>query len=231
MGEILAAAQEGKNPALESAAWGKISFTWTYSGNAPEALRCIREARRLATRRANVRVRAYLAAVEAEIQAILGDRESCLKALHVAEEVEDRQYPTEEMYWLRFDRSRLVGYQGTCFRRLYHHDDARTHSFLEDAQRALSDALALLDPARIQRRPALLIDIAGTYAQQEDVEGACEYAIEALSITAQTKSRTVVRRLFTLRSELEPWKDTKAVRNLDEQIALLIPPGGYRGIA
>ena len=58
-----------------------------------------------------------------------------------------------------------------------------------------------------------------------------EYAIEALSITAQTKSRTVVRRLLTLRSELEPWKDTKDVRNLNEQIALLIPPGGYRGIA
>lgn len=227
----ISAAQEGNNQALEAAAWGKISYTWTYNGNAPEALRCIREARRLAIGSANTTVRAYLAAVEAEIQAILGDRKSYLKALHVAEEAEDHQYPTEEMYWLRFDRSRLAGYQGTCFRRLYHHDDARTHSFLEDAQRALSDALALLDPARIQRRPALLIDIAGTYAQQEDVEGACEYAIEALSITAQTKSRTVVRRLFTLRSELEPWKDTKAVRNLDEQIALLIPPGGYRGIA
>jgi len=102
---------------------------------------------------------------------------------------------------------------------------------LEDAQRALTDALALLDPARIQRRPALLIDVASTYAQQENVEGACEHAIEALSITAQTKSRTVVQRLFTLRSELEPWKETQDVRNLDEQIALLIPLGGYRGIA
>ena len=176
-------------------------------------------------------VRAYLAAVEAEIQAILGDRESCLQALHAAEAIGDGQYPSEEVYWLRFDRSRLAGYQGTCFKRLYHHDDARTHSFLQDAQRALTDALALLDPARIQRRPALLIDVASTYAQQENVEGACEHAIEALSITAQTKSRTVVQRLFTLRSELEPWKETQDVRNLDEQIALLIPLGGYRGIA
>lgn len=197
----ISAAREGKNQALEAAAWGRSSFTWTYSGNAQEALRCIREARLLATISANTTVRAYLAAVEAEIQAILSDRESCLKALHAAEEIEDRQYPTEEMYWVRFDRSRLAGYQGICFKRLYHHDDARTHSFLAEAQRALTDALALLDPARIQRRPTLLIDIAGTYAQQEDVEGACQHAIEALSITAQTKSRTVVQRLLTLRSE------------------------------
>ena len=227
----ISAAQEGNNQALEAAAWGRISFTWTYSGNAPEALNCIHEARRLATRSANTMVRAYLAAVEAEIQAILGDRESCLQALHAAEEIGDHQYPNEELYWLRFDRSRLAGYQGTCFKRLYHRDDAQTHSFLEDAQRALTDALALLDPARIQRRPALLIDVASTNAQQENVEGACERAIEALSITAQTKSRTVVQRLFTLRSELEPWKETKDVKNLDEQIALLIPLGGYRGIA
>ena len=158
-------------------------------------------------------------------------RQDDVGPLFEAEEIGDHQYPNEELYWLRFDRSRLAGYQGSCFKRLYHHDDARTHSFLQDAQRALTDALALLDPARIQRRPALLIDVASTYAQQENVERACERAIEALSITAQTKSRTVVQRLFTLRSELEPWKETQDVRNLDEQIALFIPLGGYRGIA
>ena len=74
------------------------------------------------------------------------------------------------MYWLHFDRSRLAGYQGICFRRLYHPEDARTYSFLDKAQRALTDALALLEPGRIQRRPTLLIDIAGTYAQEGDVE-------------------------------------------------------------
>ena len=94
-------------------------------------------------RSVNSTVRAYLAAVEAEIQATLEHRASCLEALDAAEEVEDRQYPKEEMYWLHFDRSRLAGYQGICFRRLYHLDDARTQSFLDKAQQALTDALAL----------------------------------------------------------------------------------------
>ena len=226
----ITAAQEGGNQSLEAVAWGRMSFTWTYNENALEAFHCIQEARRLAARNVNTTVRAYLAAVEAEIQAILGNRECCLKALDGAERVEDRLYPQEEMYWLRFDRSRLAGYQGICFRRLYHPEDARTHAFLNEAQRILTDALTLLDPARIQRRPALLIDIASTYAQQGNVEGACEQATQALSIMAQTKSQAVAKRLLTLRHELEPWNDTHYVNNLDQQMIALTILRDSRGI-
>jgi transcriptional regulator with XRE-family HTH domain len=213
------AAQEGGHQALEAVAWGRMSFTWTYSQHATEALSCIQEARRLAARSVNSVVRAYLAAVEAEIQATLAQRAVCLEALDAAEEVEDRQYPKEEVYWLHFDRSRLAGYQGICFRRLYHPDDARTQSFLNKAQQALTDALSLLELTRIQRRPTFLIDLASTYAQQGDVDGAYEHATQSLSILAQTKSQTTVKRLLTLRQELEPWKDTQSVKNLDQQIA------------
>jgi tetratricopeptide (TPR) repeat protein len=222
----VSAAQEGGNQALEAVAWGRMSFTWTYSQHATEALSCIQEARRLAAHNVNAMVRAYLAAVEAEIQATLEQRAACLEALDVAEEVEDRQYSKEEIYWLNFDRSRLAGYQGICFRRLYHPDDARTQSFLNKAQQALTEALSLLDPARIQRRPTLLIDLASTYAQQGDVDGASEHAMQSLSILAQTKSQTTVKRLLAFRQELEPWQDTQSVKNLDEQIVQHISMSG-----
>ena len=222
----ITAAQEGGNQALEAVAWGRTSFTWTYSQNATEALSCIQEARRLAARSVNITVRAYLAAVEAEIQATLEHRASCLEALDAAEEVEDRQYPKEEMYWLHFDRSRLAGYQGICFRRLYHPDDAQTYLFLKKAEAALADALRLLEPARIQRRPTLLIDLASTYAQQGDVDGAYEHARQSLALVAQTKSQAVATRLLRLRQELEPWKDTRSIKNLDQQMAQLIAPRG-----
>ncbi len=224
------AAHEGGSQALEAVAWGRMSFTWTYSQNATEALSCIQEAQRLAARSVNSTVRAYLAAVEAEIQATLENRVSCLEALDAAEKVDDRQYPKEEVYWLHFDRSRLAGYQGICFRSLYHPEDARTQSFLDKAQQALTDALALLEPTRIQRRPTLLIDLASTYAQQGDVDGAYEHAVQSLSILAQTKSQTTVKRLLTLRQELEPWKDTQSIKNLDQQIAQHISMSAYRGI-
>jgi transcriptional regulator with XRE-family HTH domain len=81
----ITAAQEGNQQPLEAVAWGRMSFTWTYSGNISEALRCIQEARHLAAGAVNIPVQAYLAVVEAEIQAILGSAQSCLKALEVAE--------------------------------------------------------------------------------------------------------------------------------------------------
>jgi transcriptional regulator with XRE-family HTH domain len=223
-------AQEGGNQALEAVARGRMSFVWTYSGNALEALGCIQEARHLAVSHTNATVCAYLAVVEAEIQSILGNQEFCLKSLGAAACVEDRQYSKQEMHWLHFDYSRLAGYQGTCFKRLYHPEDARTHTFLDRAQRTLADALTQLDPAHVQRRPALLIDIAGTYAQQGEVEGACGYAIQALPILAQTKSQTVAKRLLTLRQELERWHETQYVKNLDQQMTPLITSAGYREI-
>jgi hypothetical protein len=126
------------------------------------------------------------------------------------------------------DRSRFTGYQGTCFKRLYNPEDPQTYTFLRTAQKALIDALTLLDPRRLQRRPALLIDLAGTYAQQGDVEAACGYATQALSIMTQIKSQTVSKRLLALRHRLEPWKDTGFIKNLDQQIASFIISEGTK---
>jgi hypothetical protein len=109
---------------------------------------------------------------------------------------------------------------------LYHPDHAQTQIFLKKAQQALADALRLLEPAHIQRRPTLLIDMASTYAQQGDVDRAYEHAMQSFSIVAQTKSQAVAKRLLRLRQELEPWKDTHSVKNLDQQMAQLIAPRG-----
>jgi hypothetical protein len=109
---------------------------------------------------------------------------------------------------------------------LYHPDDAQTHLFLKKVQQALADALRLLEPARIQRRPTLLIDMASTYAQQGDVDGAYEHAMQSLSIVVRTNSQAVARHLLSLRQELEPWKDTHSVKNLDQQMTQLIAPRG-----
>ncbi len=223
------AAQEANNYALEAVAWGRMSFAWTYSGNAQEALACIQEARLLAAWNVNTTVWAWLAAVEAEIRANLGDSEPCRKALDGAECVEDKQHPKEDCYWIHFDRSLLAGYQGICFLRLSHLKDAQSADFLRSAQRALKDALALLDPALMRRRPTLLTDLAGTYVQQREIGEASGHALEAAKTIAEIKSPVVFQRLLTLRRELEPWKNTQYVKNLDKQLVPLLTSGWYRG--
>jgi transcriptional regulator with XRE-family HTH domain/tetratricopeptide (TPR) repeat protein len=220
--EAIKAAQEANNTALEAIAWGRMSFTWTYSGNAQKALPYIQRARYLAAEKTSLVVQAYLSAVEAEVQAILENREASLKALDDAACIAKCPQNEEDTYWLRFNRSRLEGYQGTCFRRFYNSEDPKTASFLIDAQKSLKDALALLVPSMIQRRPALLIDLASTYAQQKEIEEACEHLIQAIIILAKIQSKTGVKRLLMIKQDLESWSNTQYVKAVDSYIEALV---------
>ncbi len=228
--KAIQAAQEADDTALEAVAWGRMSFTWTYSGNAQKALPCIQQAHSLAIGKTSQVVQAYLWAVEAEIQAILHDREASLNALGEAECINKQSENAEDHYWLRFDHSRLEGYQGSCFRHFYHLEAPKTVAFLTQAQKALKDALAHLSPSMMQRRPALLIDLASTYTLQREFEEACEYAIQAIIILAQIKSRTGMQRLLTLRQDLAPWRDTSYVKKVDEYIEALLVPEWRRSV-
>lgn len=216
------AAQESRNAALEATAWARMSFTWTYSNNAPEALNCIQRARRLAIGNTNSTVQAYLAAVEAEIHAFLGNHAACLDALDEAERGIGQHHSQENSYWLRFDSSRLAGYKGACFRRLYRPGDAQTGTFLMKSQQALTEALALLDPSRIQRQPTLLIDLADTFAVQGDINAVYEYVSQAIPLIERIRSQASLQRLLNLRQRLNQWQETQYVRNLDNQIVELL---------
>jgi len=94
--------------------------------------------------------------------------------------------------------------------------------YLEKAQKVLMDALVRLDVKRIQRKPTFLTDLADTYIRQGEIEGACVQAIQAVKIADQMKLQKVLQRLFALRQDLEPWKDTQHVKNLDKHLAPLV---------
>jgi DNA-binding SARP family transcriptional activator len=210
----LQAAQEANDATLQALCWGWISFTWTYSKNALAALVCVQEGRRFAEKSSDHRAQAWLAAIEAEIQAHLRQSDACLKALDDSEKIKDVKPPFEDYHLTEFDHSRLAGYKGACFRKLYHPEKAQTYIYLENAQQALKESLAT------RQRPGSthLLDLAWTYVMQEEIEEACKYAMQAVPIMQQTKSQTEVLRLADLRLVLEPWKDTRYVKSLDEHV-------------
>ena len=215
------AAHEANNMALEAVAWARKSFAWTYDGNADEARICIQQACRLAWS-VNSTVRAWLGAVEAEIQANRGDRRACLQALGESTIVEDHKHQKADCYWIHFDRSLCAGYQGVSFLRL----SSRGHrDLIHNAQVALQDALDLLDPAMKRRQPTLLVDLAGAYVHQRNIEQACGYALQAMNIATEIKSQVSLQRLLSLRGDLEPWKETQYVRELDTYIVPLLTSG------
>src|SRR5581483_4136247 len=151
----LKAAQVAFNHDLWAVGLGRMSLLLIYWEHPQKALPLLQEAKQLTVR--SDRIRCWLAAVEAEVHAHLGDALACDKALTVAKALAAREPLGEDCYATGFNPSRLAGYEGACFLRLRHPDRALP---------ALQQAVALLDPQAIRRRSTLLTDMGIAYAQQ-----------------------------------------------------------------
>ncbi len=203
----LKAAQAAFNHDLWAVGLGRMSLLLIYWHQPREALPLLQEAQQLTVQ--SPRVACWLAAVQAEVDAHLGDADACDAALKIASTLASEPPLGEDRYATGFNPSRLAGYEGACFVRLRQP---------ERALPALQQALALLDPQAVRRQSTLLSDLGIAYAQQGNVPLACAFAIQALTITAQTKSLSVLERVRQVHKELEAWKDTEAVKDLERQL-------------
>src|SRR6266540_7551666 len=156
--------------------------------------------------------RAWLETLEAEAHALAGDTSNCLRVFDEAEAAMSRAGGEDESRRPRlafFDPDRLAGERGVALARLGQPDAA---------QEVLQPALASLDPSVVKTRPRLLAALATAHVQQGDVDRACELGAEALGIAAQQEVQTNLRDVRKLRLDLEPWRDSQAVKDFDEQL-------------
>jgi hypothetical protein len=105
----------------------------------------------------------------------------------------------------------LVGYKGVCYLRLQQP---------EAALLALNEGVKLIDSTSTRQKSIMIADSASAYGQQGEIEKACECAIQALTMTDQTKSQLVLQRLRDFRRDIKAWENTKYVRDFDEQMTL-----------
>lgn len=112
-----------------------------------------------------------------------------------------------------FGPVKLLSYKGTCSIRLKQP---------EVAQNSLRAHLTLIDSMHVHYKSITFVDLGMTYMQQADIREACRCASQALSLIKQTESGRVLQRMFHLRQELDPWKHTLAVKQLDEQLASVV---------
>jgi len=203
----LKAAQAAFNQDLWAVGLGRMSLLLIYWDQPREALPLLQEAQQLTVQ--SPRIACWLAAVSSEVYAHLGDSEACVAALTVARTLASQASLGEDRYATGFNPSRLAGYEGACFVRLRQPDRALS---------ALQRALALLDPQAIRRQSTLFTDMGIAHAQQGNVQIACKFAIQALAITMQTKSLSVLERVRQVRKELEAWQDTEEVKDLERQL-------------
>jgi tetratricopeptide (TPR) repeat protein len=89
----------------------------------------------------------------------------------------------------------------------------------ESARSALNEALESLNPSAIRRQSTLFTDLAKTYIQQNEIEEACKLAAQALTLTTQTHSLSVLQRIRGICDELNQWKETRCVKELNSQFS------------
>jgi hypothetical protein len=223
------AAQEANHDDLQATGWSWMSLACAYDGDPQAALTCIQTARHVATSSTHTTVRAWLAALDAEAQAKLHHDDACRRALDEAELVEDPGQLQRVHYWTSYDRIQLEGYKGTCSRHLYSPEKTQTRSYLLEAQEILKEALEQSEPVLARLQSTFLSDLADTYAKQKKLGEAYSLARQAL-LKNIPQSQMIVQRVLMLRQDVEPWKDTQEVRELDAQLLPLLPSAGQRGM-
>jgi tetratricopeptide (TPR) repeat protein len=170
------------------------------------------ETRGFRARDATPSTKAWLASLDAEASAMLDDANGALGAL---ERSQDAIEATEDADRTRpivsfFDQARLAGEQGLCYVRLRRFDDAKA---------AFEAGLTRLG-ASAKIRARLLTGLATTHVRQGEVERACRTAGEALRIATRTRTALSLQQVYDVRRQLERWHESRAVRELDEQLRL-----------
>lgn len=155
--------------------------------------------------------RHWVAVVQAETFAGLGDLDSCQRALDTAAEVQHLQGPVHNGGWLRFDGSRLAEERGTCYVTLGRHDLAET---------ALVDALQGTLTAR--RKAGVLTDLAMIGVHRRDPDQVVTYADTVLAAARQTGSGVITRKLRVLQPYLAPLLNHQQIQRLDAEITDLV---------
>ena len=84
----------------------------------------------------------------------------------------------------------------------------------------LESAPASLDPEVIKTRPRLMAALATAHVRQGNIDEACRLGSKALDLAARQQAAPNLQDVRRLRLDLEPWRKTQAVKELDEQLAL-----------
>ncbi|MFH8684446.1 helix-turn-helix domain-containing protein [Streptomyces lydicus] len=162
--------------------------------------------------------RHWVASVQAEAYAGLGDLGACEQAMDRAEAVRDLTADSVNGGWLRFDGARLAEERGSRYVRLGRLDLA------EKTLKAALQQTALASGPSYRRRGAVLTDLAAIGVRRRDAEQVVEYGKEAIELARSSRSGYVAHRLQALCDEFGPLNRDHRVAGLGAEIAALSTP-------
>ncbi|MBB6421954.1 helix-turn-helix transcriptional regulator [Streptomyces sp. AK010] len=210
------ASKEAKSYDLWACSLVRHAYVDLYEQRFADAAGTLSAAERVARRGdSSLSTRYWIASVQAEAYAGLGDLPACERALDEAEKVTDMTGPIHNDGWLRFDGSRLAEERGARYLQLER---------LDLAEKALATALSqdiLASGHSFRRRGAVLTDLASIGAKRHDPDQVLTYGREALQLARETSSGYVTRRLQRLLNDLGPLARDARVVELGAEIDAL----------
>lgn len=205
------AAKEASAYDLWACACVRHAYVSIYEGRYADALPLLGHARSVAQQvdLSVLPTKQWVGAVQAEVEAGMGNLEGCQKAL-------DQTYDVPALTntspaWIRFDGSRLPALRGACYVQL------RRPYLAEPALRE-----ALKQPLSLRRRGMIYTDLSLAALQRNEVEAACSYGQELVKLTSEGSSGFLDKHIQKVRSHLTPFAESPSVKSLEQQIVSIV---------
>ncbi|OPC82841.1 hypothetical protein B4N89_19565 [Embleya scabrispora] len=205
------AANEAADTLLAAAVLAHTAFIPAFDAAPTAAADILDFARKTATRDAPTVMRAWFDAVQSEFESLRGTPERGLHLLDRAEDLLCHPDNTPTPPWLDFfDASRLWGFRGRA---------ELTARRMDQAQSSLNDALQNLPPNGDKQRAVMYADLAEAAFQAGEVDEACGRLFQSIDMLRVHWYSMGMDRVRDTRKQLEPYKNSVAVRQLDEALA------------
>lgn len=205
------AAKQSGDQELLSITMAARAFHSSYTGDPVDGLAFAREAVSIASRGAHPRTYGWVAAVESEMHATVGDQAGYRRSIETAQAQVTAPMPDRPWKGIgAFSEAKLTAYRGAGLMRLQRHGDA---------QPVLLQALGKLDRVQVKHRCTAHIDLADAYARDRKPkpDEAAHHAVSALDIIAVTGHAESIRRVAGIYERVLP-SGTLAVRELGSRL-------------
>jgi tetratricopeptide (TPR) repeat protein len=154
-------------------------------------------------------LQAYAADVAARAYAAAGEYRACMEELGAAQAALASSDGSPTLVHF-YDESLHASVRGLCLLQFNRPMESVA------ASRA---ALAALDPAFVRNVAMTTLDLGGAYAKFGRPDEAAAEVTKAATLAGRNRSTRLIGEIQSARRELEPWSDTRAVKELDGVLA------------
>ncbi len=207
-----AAAHDAGSPELSIYALCEWSYTESWQGQAAaNGIDLAAVAQSLVSKTEDPLMRVGAAQRAATAYAFDGQDKACMVELERAQDslASARQVSAESPAYF-WNKGYLTSHRSECLLRL---------GKPQEAVASASAGLMLYDKSFVDGYAVCTLHLGNAHLQSGEIDEAARVIGSAASLAARTRSARLVKELRTTRARMQPWQDSQAIKELDEQLA------------